>query len=45
MIGAELREAENDLEVAGKSFKDGTDKWAVKQSHRAIMSIFKALLV
>ncbi|MGA2934616.1 MAG: HEPN domain-containing protein [Methanomicrobiales archaeon] len=44
MIGAELREAENDLEVAGKSFKDGTDKWAVKQSHRAIMHVFRALL-
>ena len=45
LIGAELREAENDLEVAGKSFKDGTDKWAVKQSHRAIMHVFRALLL
>ncbi|HYA31458.1 MAG TPA: HEPN domain-containing protein [Thermodesulfovibrionales bacterium] len=44
LIAAEVREAENDLEVAGKSFKDGTDKWAVKQSHRAIMHIFRALL-
>jgi len=44
MIGAELREAENDLKWAAMSFKDGTDKWAVKQSHRAIMHIFRALL-
>ncbi|HUK93367.1 MAG TPA: HEPN domain-containing protein [Methanomicrobiales archaeon] len=44
LIGAELREAETDLEQAGNSFKDGTDKWAVKQSHRAIMNIFRALL-
>lgn len=44
MIGTELREAENDLEIAGKSFKDENDKWAVKQSHRAIMHAFRALL-
>jgi uncharacterized protein (UPF0332 family) len=44
LIGTELREAENDLEIAGTSFKDGTDKWAVKQSHRSIMHAFRALL-
>jgi len=44
MIRTELREAENDLEIAGKSFKDDNDKWAVKQSHRSIMHIFRALL-
>ncbi len=43
-IATELREAENDLEIAGTSFKDGTDKWAVKQSHRALMHVFRALL-
>jgi len=43
-IAAELREAENDLEVAGKSFKDDIDKWAVKQSHRAMLHVFRALL-
>jgi uncharacterized protein (UPF0332 family) len=44
MIATELREAENDLEIAGKSFKDDNDKWAVKQSHRALMHVFRALL-
>jgi len=44
MIGTELREAENDLEIAGTSFKDDNDKWAVKQSHRALMHVFRALL-
>jgi uncharacterized protein (UPF0332 family) len=44
MIAAELREAENDLELAGRSFKDENDKWAVKQSHRAMLHIFRALL-
>jgi len=44
MIGTELREAENDLEIAGKSFKDDNDKWAVKQSHRSLMHVFRALL-
>ena len=43
-IATELREAENDLEIAGKSFKDDNDKWAVKQSHRALMHVFRALL-
>jgi uncharacterized protein (UPF0332 family) len=45
MISTELREAENDLEVAGKSFKDGTDKWAVKQGHRSLLHVFRALLM
>jgi uncharacterized protein (UPF0332 family) len=45
MIAAYLREAETDLEEAGKSFKDGTDKWAVKQGHRSMLSAFKALLM
>jgi HEPN domain-containing protein len=44
LVAAELREAENDLDVAGKSFKDGNDKWAVKQSHRALQFAFRALL-
>jgi uncharacterized protein (UPF0332 family) len=44
IIASELREAENDLEVAGKSFKDANDKWAVKQSHRSMLHIFRALL-
>jgi uncharacterized protein (UPF0332 family) len=44
MIRTELREAENDLEIAGKSFKGDNDKWAVKQSHRSLMHIFRALL-
>jgi uncharacterized protein (UPF0332 family) len=45
MIAAHLREAETDLEHAGNSFKDGTDKWAVKQGHRAMLSAFRALLM
>jgi uncharacterized protein (UPF0332 family) len=45
IIGAYLREAETDLETAGKSFRDGTDKWAVKQGHRAMRSAFQALLM
>ena len=44
MVTAYLREAEADLEEAGKSFKDGNDKWAVKQGHRAMRSAFQALL-
>ena len=44
MIAAELEEAEKDLEQAATSFKDGTDKWAVKQSHRAMQNAFRALL-
>jgi uncharacterized protein (UPF0332 family) len=44
-IATELREAENDLEIAGKSFKDDIDKWAVKQSHRAMLHVFRALLM
>ena len=44
MIGTELREAENDLEIAGRSFKGDNDKWAVKQSHRSLMHVFRALL-
>jgi uncharacterized protein (UPF0332 family) len=44
VIGAELREAENDLEIAGTSFKGDNDKWAVKQSHRAMLHAFRALL-
>jgi len=43
-ITAELTEAEKDLELAGQSFKDGNDKWAVKQSHRALQFGFRALL-
>jgi HEPN domain-containing protein len=43
-IAAELTEAEKDLELAGNSFKDGNDKWAVKQSHRALQFVFRALL-
>jgi uncharacterized protein (UPF0332 family) len=45
MIAAYLREAETDLEEAGKSFKDGTDKWAVKQGHRSMQNAFRALLM
>jgi len=45
MIASELRESENDLEIAGKSFKDGNDKWAVKQSHRSMMHVFRALIL
>jgi len=45
IIAAELREAENDLEVAGKSFRDGTDKWAVMQGHWSMLSAFRALLM
>lgn len=45
MIRAYLREAETDLGTAGDSFKDGTDKWAVKQGHRAMRSTFQALLM
>jgi uncharacterized protein (UPF0332 family) len=44
MIRTELREAENDLEIAGRSFKGDNDKWAVKQSHRSLMHVFRALL-
>jgi uncharacterized protein (UPF0332 family) len=44
-IAAELTEAEKDLDQAGASFKDGTDKWAVKQSHRAMQFAFRALLM
>jgi len=44
MIRTELREAENDLEIAGMSFKGDNDKWAVKQSHRSLMHVFRALL-
>jgi len=44
-IAAELAEAEKDLDQAGTSFKDGTDKWAVKQSHRAMQLAFRALLM
>ena len=43
-IVAELTEAGKDLELAGKSFMDGNDKWAVKQSHRALQFGFRALL-
>jgi uncharacterized protein (UPF0332 family) len=42
-IAAELREAENDLDVAGKSFKDGNDKWAVRQGYYALQEGFRAL--
>jgi uncharacterized protein (UPF0332 family) len=45
MIAAELREAENDLGVAGESFKGTNDKWAVKQSHRSMLHVFRALLL
>jgi uncharacterized protein (UPF0332 family) len=45
IIEAYLREAETDLGHAGDSFKDGTDKWAVKQGHRAMLSAFRALLM
>jgi uncharacterized protein (UPF0332 family) len=45
MIGTELREAENDLEIAGTSFKADNDKWAVKQSHRSMLHAFRALLL
>jgi uncharacterized protein (UPF0332 family) len=45
LIEAYLRESETDLETAGKSFKDGTDKWAVKQGHRAMRRAFQALLL
>ncbi|HVN65985.1 MAG TPA: HEPN domain-containing protein [Methanomicrobiales archaeon] len=41
---AELLEAEKDLRHAVMSFKDETDKWAVKQSHRAMQNAFRALL-
>jgi len=44
-VAAELAEAEKDLDQAGTSFKDGTDKWAVKQSHRAMQNAFRALLM
>ena len=44
LVAAELAEAEKDLEQAGASFKDGTDKWAVKQSHRAMQNAFRALI-
>ncbi|HVP24347.1 MAG TPA: hypothetical protein VMS81_00010 [Methanomicrobiales archaeon] len=45
LVGTELREAENDLEIAGTSFKGDNDKWAVKQSHRSLLHIFRALLL
>jgi uncharacterized protein (UPF0332 family) len=45
VIGTELRWAETDLETAGKSFKDDNDKWAVKQSHRSLQHVFRALLL
>jgi uncharacterized protein (UPF0332 family) len=45
LIGTELREAENDLELAGNSFKGDNDKWAVKQSHRSLLHVFRALLL
>ena len=45
IIAAELREAENDLEVAGKSFRDGTDKWALMQGHWSMLAAFRALLM
>jgi uncharacterized protein (UPF0332 family) len=45
VIGTELREAENDLDIAGKSFKDDNDKWAVKQSHRSLLHVFRALIL
>jgi uncharacterized protein (UPF0332 family) len=45
IIGTELREAENDLEIAGNSFKDDNDKWAVKQSHRSMLHAFRALIL
>ena len=45
IIAAYLREAETDLDQAGTSFKDETDKWAVKQGHRAMLSAFRALLM
>jgi uncharacterized protein (UPF0332 family) len=45
LIGTELREAENDLEIAGKSFKGDNDKWAVKQSHRSMLHAFRALIL
>ncbi|HTY53509.1 MAG TPA: HEPN domain-containing protein [Methanomicrobiales archaeon] len=44
MIETELREGENDLELAGNSFKADNDKWAVKQSHRSMLHAFRALL-
>ena len=44
MVEAELVEAEKDLRHASLSFKDETDKWAVKQSHRAMQNAFRALL-
>jgi uncharacterized protein (UPF0332 family) len=44
IIATELREAENDLDIAGMSFKDDNDKWAVKQSHRSMLHIFRSLL-
>jgi len=45
LVGTELREAESDLEIAGKSFKADNDKWAVKQSHRAFLHVFRALIL
>jgi uncharacterized protein (UPF0332 family) len=45
MIEAYLREAETDLDEAGENFKDGTDKWAVKQGHRSMQNSFRALLM
>ena len=45
VIAAELQEAENDLGIAGESFKGTNDKWAVKQSHRSMMHAFRALLL
>ncbi len=45
VIGTELRWAETDLEAAGKSFKDDNDKWAVKQSHRSMLHLFRAFLL
>ena len=44
MIETELREGDNDLELAGNSFKADNDKWAVKQSHRSMLHAFRALL-
>jgi uncharacterized protein (UPF0332 family) len=44
VIAAFLREAETDLETAGKSFREGNDKWAIKQGHRSMQNAFRALL-
>ncbi|HUK38304.1 MAG TPA: hypothetical protein VLV30_04220 [Methanomicrobiales archaeon] len=45
LVSTELREAENDLEIAGTSFKGDNDKWAVKQSNRALLHVFRALIL